>query len=74
MDPLGDVVRNFMKEAHARNVRNAFSLAAELRKEEGMTDSQIEEMLYASGFEQDEIGEALNKLPAKGQRWNGTKR
>jgi len=74
MDPLGDVVRNFMKQAHARNVRNALSLAAELRKEEGMTDDQIEEMLYASGFEQEEISEALSNLPAKGQKWNGTKR
>jgi aminopeptidase N len=60
MDPLGNVVRDFMKETHARNVRNAFSLAVELRKEEGMTDGQVEEMLYASGFEQDEIIDALN--------------
>jgi len=63
MDPLGAIARNFLKEAHARNVRNAVSLATELRREEKMTNEQIEEMLYASGFEEVVIAEAINKIP-----------
>jgi hypothetical protein len=65
VDPLGNVVKDFLKKAHRDNVRNAFSLAKELRDEEGMNDEQIEEMLYASGFEADVIGEAMNEIPLK---------
>ncbi len=65
MDPLGNVVREFLKKAHADNVRNATSLAAELRDGESMQDDQIEEMLYASGFEADVVTEAMSNLPFK---------
>jgi len=65
MDPLGNVFREFFKTVHADNVRNAVSLAAELRDDEGMHDDQIEEMLYASGFENDVVTEAMSNLPPK---------
>lgn len=65
MDPLGTVVREFLKKARADNVRNAISLAAELRNEEGMKSNQIEEMLYASGFEADIIAEAMENIPSQ---------
>ena len=49
MDPLGAIARNFLKEAHARNVRNAVSLATELRREEKMTNEQDPEKLQKLG-------------------------
>lgn len=65
MDRFGNVLRDFLKKAHADQVRNAVSLGTELRQEEGMTDEQIEEMLYASGFEADIIAEAMDNIPVK---------
>lgn len=64
MDPLGNVVRDFLKKQHADNVRNAMALASELR-DEGMKDDQIEEMLYSSEFESDVIVEAMSNMPKK---------
>ena len=64
MDPLGNVVRGFLKAAHASNVRNATNLALEFLKE-GMRNDQIEEMLYAGDFEQDVIAAAMASLPDK---------
>lgn len=64
MDPLGNVVRDFLKQAHARNVKNAVSLGMEFR-DEGMTRDQIEEMLYASGFEAVVIADAMDAIPSK---------
>lgn len=65
MDPLGNVVRDFLKKTHAANVRNAVSLAMELRDDEGMKNDQIEEMLYSSGFDSAVIAEAMDNLPIK---------
>ena len=58
MDPLGNVVRELMRRQHDDIVRTASNLADEL-KSEGMDKSQVEEMLFASGFEPDVVAEAL---------------
>ena len=65
MDPLGNVVREFLKTQHNVNVRNATALAKELRVGERMADNQIEEMLYASGFDAVVIAEALDNIPCQ---------
>lgn len=65
MDPLGNVVRDFLKKAHQDNVRNAISLAVEFQDDEGMSLDQIEEMLYSSGFDADVVAEALDNIPIK---------
>lgn len=65
MDPLGNVVREFLKTQHATHVRNAVALAKELRVAEKMADDQIEEMLYASGFDAAVIAEALDNIPSQ---------
>jgi len=65
MDPLGNVVRDFLKQKHTENVRNAAALAQELRDEECMNNDQIEEMLYASGFDAVVIADAFQVLPSK---------
>lgn len=62
MDMLGQVMRDFLKCAHDDAVRNARALAGEL-KAEGMTKSQIEEMLFASGFEAPIVREAMEQIP-----------
>lgn len=64
MDPLGNVVRDFLKKAHSDAVQNATSLALELR-DEGMDNDQIEEMLCASGFKSIVIAEAMDSIPTK---------
>ena len=64
MDNFGNVIRNLMQDVHSRMVLNASSLASEMRRE-GMTRDQVEEMLYAEGFEQDIIEEAMSSLPQK---------
>lgn len=64
MDPLGNVVRELLKQARAQRVKNATSLAGEFRKE-GMTDSQIEEMLFASGFDDDVVDDAMKEISPK---------
>jgi SOS response regulatory protein OraA/RecX len=65
MDPIGKVVREFLKKAHSNSLRNALALATELQSEENMDSDQISEMLCASGFEPDIIAEALSNLPEK---------
>jgi len=65
MDRFGNVLRDFLKKAHADQVKNAVSLGTELRQDEGMNDEQIEEMLYASGFEADVIAEAMDNIPTQ---------
>ena len=70
MDLLGKTVRELLKQSHSDAVRNAHSLAKELRKE-GMKDSQVEEMLYASGFDADIVSEAISLLPSKTARSGG---
>jgi len=64
MDPLGNVLRDFMKQAHLRQVKTALGLALELRQE-SMAAEQIEEMLYSSGFEQVVVDDAMTALANK---------
>ena len=64
MDPLGRVVRDFLRTAHEERLATALSMAEELQKE-GMTKGQIEEMLNGSGFEMNLVVEAITRLPAK---------
>ena len=74
MDKFGNVVRDFLKQAHATNVRNAAALASELRTE-GMSSEQIEEMLFASDFDEQTVRDAMDvdfictaKSKAKGKK------
>lgn len=62
MDPLGNVFRQLIKQARDESVRNATALALSLRKE-GMKRPQIEEILYANGFEEGVIAEILHDVP-----------
>jgi len=64
MDLLGKVIRNLLKQSRSEAIRNASSLAKGLR-DEGMTDSQVEEMLFDSNFEQDIVSAALESMPKK---------
>lgn len=64
MDPLGNVIKDFLRQTHASHVRNAVSLAKEF-KDEGMTNEQIEEMLFSSGFDSMIIAEAMEHVPTK---------
>lgn len=72
MDPLGRVVRDFLKAAHEEKLLTAVSMAEELQKE-GMNNGQIEEMLNGSGFEMDVVVEAINRLPVKRAKGNRNK-
>lgn len=67
MDPLGKTVRNLLKQAHARQVKTARALADELL-EEKMALDQVEEMLFASGFEYPVIDEVMASLPNQRQK------
>jgi hypothetical protein len=67
MDPLGNVMREFLRKAHVKNVKIARALADELLQEK-MAMDQVEEMLYASGFEAVVIDEAMDSLPKKGKK------
>ena len=64
MDLLGNVVRELLKQARAQRVKNAAALGDEFRKE-GLTNSQIEEMLFASGFEDDVVDDAMKEISPK---------
>ena len=64
MDPLGNVVREFMRRQRDDIVKTASALVGELQSE-GMDRSQIEEMLFASGFETDVVAEALDSIPSQ---------
>lgn len=55
---LGAVIREFAKQNHLKEVKNASVIALEFAKE-GMSQDQIEEMLFSSGYEADVINEAL---------------
>jgi thymidine phosphorylase len=67
MNPLGNIMRDFLKQAHAKQVKMARALAEEFLQEK-MAMDQIEEMLYASGFEAAVIDEAMDSLPKKGKK------
>lgn len=58
MDLIGNVFKELLRQARDQSVKNANALADELIKD-GMKIAQVEEMLQASGFENDIIDEAL---------------
>jgi hypothetical protein len=64
MDQLGKAMKDFIRQVRSDRVRNALALTGELSKE-GMNNEQIEEMLFASGFEDDVVAEAMDSLPAR---------
>lgn len=67
MDPLGKTVRDFLSRLHSDEVHTATNLAMELKKE-GMNRGEIEEMLYASGYESEVVNDALENLPTKSKK------
>jgi len=64
MDPLGNAVRDMLRRQRDDMVRTASSLAEEL-KSEGMTPEQVEEMLFASGFDSGVVSEAMDSFPER---------
>jgi hypothetical protein len=66
MDPLGNVFRELLKRTEEENLRNASSLAVELLKE-GMDRSQIEEMLYANGFDEKIVRQTTKDVVPEGE-------
>lgn len=63
-DPLGNIIRNFMRDSHVKNIKHASVVAMDFAKD-GMDYGQIEEMLFASGFEGEVIAEVLQTIPVK---------
>ena len=61
MDIFGNVIREFMKQAHEKEVRQAYVIARDFKKD-GLKTSEIEELLFSSGYEQGVIEEALRML------------
>ena len=61
MDLLGKVIRDYLREAEKANFRTAVGLAEELLDEK-MTESQVREMLFASGFETKVVEAAIRKV------------
>jgi hypothetical protein len=61
MDPLGDVVRQFLSQQREDTVKTAVTLAADLRKE-SMNRDQAEEMLYGAGYESEVVDEAIKRV------------
>jgi DNA-binding protein H-NS len=64
MDKLGQVFKDLERAAREREVREATSLAEVLR-EDGMTNEQIEEMLCSDGFDHEVVVAAMSTLPQK---------
>lgn len=67
MDPLGRTIRDFLTRLHGDQVQTATNLALELKKE-GMSRGEIEEMLYASGYESEVVNDALADLRSNGKK------
>jgi hypothetical protein len=67
MDKLGQVFRDLARAARDSEVRSAASLAEMLRKD-GLTNAQVEEMLFANGFESDVVSGAMEMLPKRPSR------
>jgi len=61
MDILGKVVRDYLKQAHEKEVKQAYVIAKDFKKD-GLNNSEIEELLYSSGYDADIIEEALKSL------------
>ena len=61
MDILGSVIRECMKRAHEKEVKQAYVIAKDF-KEEGLKIAEIEEMLFSSGYDEAIIQEAMRLL------------
>lgn len=61
MDPLGKVIREYLRQAEEDKTHVAMSLAEELVAE-AMDRSQVREMLYASGFNERTIKAVLGRF------------
>lgn len=61
MDLIGNTFRELFAQKHAESVRNASTLAKECSRD-GMKPVEVEEMLYASGFEEDVVSTALAQI------------
>jgi hypothetical protein len=64
MDQLGDVFRQYLKQIRSEQVRRAQAMSLELRRA-GTSRPQIEELLYASGYEPSIVEEVLEQIPSK---------
>lgn len=60
MDPLGDVVRQFLSQQREDTVKTASGLAGDLCQD-GMSRDQAEEMLYGAGYESEIVEEAIKR-------------
>jgi hypothetical protein len=61
MDLLGKVIRDYLREAERANLRTAVAVAEEFLDEK-MNESQVREMLFASGFETKVVEAAIRKV------------
>lgn len=61
MDLIGNTFKELFAQKHAESVRNASALAKECAKD-GMRLSEVEEMLYANGFDQDVVDDTLTQI------------
>ena len=64
MDPLGRITREYLKQQRTKELKTAIVLAKDLKRE-GMKTEQVEEMLYANGFDADVIDEAMSMLSGR---------
>ena len=61
MDLLGKVIRDYLRQAEKATLRTAVALAEELLDEK-MTEPQVKEMLFASGFETGTVEAAIRRV------------
>jgi RNase H-fold protein (predicted Holliday junction resolvase) len=67
MDLFGKVVREYLREAERGRLRTAIALAEELI-DERMTEPQVKEMLFASGFDKKIVASALKRTFPKSNK------
>lgn len=61
MDILGNVVRECIRRAHEKEVKQVYVIAKDFKKD-GLNFNEIEEMLFSSGYEDGVIQETLRML------------
>lgn len=64
MDILGKVARAHLKQIHENNVKQAYVLAMDFKRE-GMSTEEVEEMLFSAGYESPVVDSAMNRLLGK---------
>jgi hypothetical protein len=67
MDSLGKVLREYLRQKRADDVREARAMAKEMRVD-GMSSAQLEEMLFASGFSSDVVEEVAKDPSGSARR------